>query len=96
MSQPKIKAIKSFNDGRIKIGLTMDCGYHYPTAKIDAKVEITTLEARALATEILALADADDAKIAKKQEADARPQKWRHREVAAGRRVVLSAGAFFK
>jgi hypothetical protein len=96
VSQPKIKALKSFTNGRIKLGLMMDCGYHYPTAKIDAKVEITTLEARSLATEILALADADDAKIAKKQEADARRQKWRDREVAAWRRVVLSAGAFFK
>jgi len=90
MSKTKVKAIKSFSDGRIKLGIVMDCGYHYPSAKIDAKIEITTQEARALAAEILALADADDAKTAKKQEAEARRKKWRDREVAAGRRIVVS------
>jgi hypothetical protein len=52
---------------------------------------LTIEDARQLAASIIAAADAADAKLNKKKSESARKAKWRAREIAAGRMVVMTA-----
>lgn len=87
---PPVIAKKSFRDGHVALGITLKApGWPGDSVQVNASTELTTDEARELAQAILTLADEADAKVERKAAAEARRQKWRDREVAAGRRVTL-------
>ena len=63
---------------------------------LKGRADISTADARILAASLIAIADEADAKVAKAQAAEARRQKWRDREVAAGRIKIMSVEKFFR
>lgn len=62
--------------------------------KVAFSVSISTAEARELAAALVAQADVADADADKKEAAKARREKWREREIAAGRMVSISLADF--
>jgi hypothetical protein len=89
MAAPVV-AKKSFRDGRVALAITLKArGWGNDEAKISGSTELTTAQARALAQELIARADEADAKVTKKAEAQNRRRKWRDREIAAGRMVMI-------
>jgi hypothetical protein len=62
------------------------------SVKVEAKVSVSTEKARQIAAELISLAVEIDAKIAKEKAAEERRQKWREREIAAGRMKSMSFG----
>lgn len=92
-----VVAKKSYKSGHIGIGFALKCSdWHGGSIKIEASADITCEQARALAKAIIEQADAADAKVRAKAAAEERRQKWRDREIAAGRMRVMSAGEFFR
>lgn len=83
---------KSYRDGYVGLRFLVKdrC------VRIDGGSDLSTTEARELATALIQEADRADAKVASKKASDERRQKWRDREIAAGRRKVIGAGEFFQ
>ena len=97
MSNNPLTVKRSFSGGRVGIGVRLQSrGWPGDSVTVAGSVDISTATAREIAALLIAAADAEDAKIAKKNAADARRKAWRDREVAAGRLVVMSAREFFK
>lgn len=91
-----VVAKRSYKAGHVAVAVAVSVrGYSYDSAKVDVGTNLTTAQARALAQSLVALADAADAKIAAQATAEARRQKWRDREVAAGRIIEMNAKEFF-
>lgn len=83
---------KSNSIDHIAISIRLACrDWRSGHAKIEAGTAITTEHARDLARELIALADSADARKAAKATSEARRRKWRDREIAAGRMIVLGA-----
>ena len=90
MVNDPITVRKSLPDGRISLSMRLKAsGWSGVSVKIDGNVVLTTAQARMLARELIAAADHADAKVAAKAAAEQRRQKWREREVASGRMVIL-------
>ena len=93
MPKDAITTKKSFRDGHVAIRIVLKAsGYIGDSASVTGDTELTTTQARALALELTVLADAADAKVQAKAEAEERREKYRAREIAAGRMVVMEWG----
>jgi hypothetical protein len=92
MSDKPITAKKAFESGFVSVQIDLNVRHFGDTAKIKAGTYISTASARELAADLIRLADEADAKIANKKAAEERRQKWREREIAAGRLKVISWG----
>lgn len=89
MSDPVV-AKKSYHAGQVGVSMRLSCGsWSSGHVKVEASADITTEQARFLAQTLTVLADAADAKVAAKPTSEDRRKKWRDREIAAGRMVVL-------
>lgn len=66
--------------------------YERAAKRLGIRIKIGPPMARALVEE----ADRADAKVAAKKASEDRRQKWRDREVAAGRLKIFGAGEFFQ
>lgn len=95
--KPPLIPKKSYKDGSVSISISLKCrAWHTgnSSAKIEASTEITTVQARELASALIEQADKADAKVAAKIKHEENRKKWRDREVASGRRIVMKG--FFK
>lgn len=82
---------KSYKDGHVGLRFSVKAsGWHGDSIRIDGGSDLSTAEARTLAADLIKEADRADAKVAAKKASDERRQKWRDREVAAGRMKVVS------
>lgn len=88
----KFTAKKSYRDGHVALRFSLKANY----IKIDGGSDLSTAQARDLARALVEEADRTDAKVAAKKAAEERRQKWRDREVAAGRIKIMGAGEFFQ
>lgn len=81
---------KSYRDGHVGLRFSVKArGWHGDSIKIDGGSDLSTAEARDLAKALIEEADRADAKVAAKAASDARRQKYREREIAAGRMKVI-------
>ena len=86
---------KACKDGCIGISVTLKAsGWGADRVKVDGGTDLTTAQARELARALVEAADQEDAKLARKTASEERGQKWRDREVAAGRLKIISAQEF--
>lgn len=82
---------KSYKDGHVGLRFSVKAsGWHGDSIKINGGSDLSTAEARGLAKALIEEADKADAKVAAKKESDERRQKYRDREIAAGRMKVIS------
>lgn len=87
-----ITAVRSHHKGHVGVGIQLRCsGWNTASATIKASTDLTTEQARALAQSLIQLADLADAKVAAEAARQARRQKWRQREIAAGRMIVMGS-----
>lgn len=85
-------AKKSFKEGCVAVAITLKAiGWGNDSARISASTELTTVQARALAQQLIALAEAAEARIERKEAKKASRKKWREREIAAGRMIVMES-----
>ncbi len=81
---------KSYKDGHVGLRFALKAKDWYgDSIKIDGGSDISTAEARELARALIEEADRADAKVAAKNASNERRQKWRDREVAAGRMKII-------
>ena len=91
MPAPAFEATKSFRDGCVNLRATLRAsGCGRSSIKIQASDDLTTMDARLLAADLIQLADLADAKVAKKAAEEDRRQKYREREISAGRMTFVS------
>lgn len=82
---------KSYRDGNVGLSFSVKAsGWHGASIRIDGSTDLSTAEARGLAEALIKEADRADAKVEAKKASDERRQKWREREIAAGRMKVMS------
>ena len=82
---------KSYKDGHVGLRFSVKAsGWHGDSIKIDGGSDLSTAEARDLAKALIEEADRADKKVADKKASDERRQKYRDREIAAGRMKVIS------
>lgn len=87
---PALAAKSSYREGHVAVGITLRASsWPGDRTRITASTDLTTEEARALAGSLMRLADAEDAKIAKRAASAERRKAWRRREIASGRMVML-------
>lgn len=93
MAKTPFTVTKGDRDGRVGIRCALRGSGAYSQADIQmqATTSLTTTEARELAAALIQQADAEDAKLLKKEQAEERRRKWHNREIAAGRMKVFSA-----
>jgi hypothetical protein len=77
---------KSYRDGCVAVRFSVRGG----NVRIDGGSDLSTADARKLAAAIIAEADRADAKVAARKASEERRQKWRDKEIAAGRMKVIS------
>lgn len=82
----KFSVKRSYRDGHVALRFSVRGGY----VKIDGGSDLNIADARKLAAALIAESDRADAKIAAKKASDERRQKWRDREIAAGRMKVIT------
>ena len=82
-------AKKSYSDGHVAVSVTLKASGWGDRVQVTGGADMTTEQARVLAQALVALADEADAKVARKAAEKERRQKWRDREIAAGRMVVF-------
>lgn len=87
MKAQKLSVKKSYKDGCIALRFSVKGGY---SLKVEGSADLATAEARDLANAMIEECDRVDARIAAKNAAEERRQKWREREIAAGRLNVMS------
>ena len=85
MSDNPLTVKKSFRGACVGISVRLQSrDWRGNSLTVTGGADISTATAREIAALLIAAADAEDAKIAKKNAADARRKAWRDREVAAG------------
>ena len=87
-----LTAIRSYHAKCVAVRVHLRPGY----ARIDATTNLTTDEARMFAKRLVELADLEDAAQAKKDASEERRKRWREREIAAGRMIVMDPQEFFR
>jgi len=95
MAKNTFTVSKSFHDGKVSITAVVSANDYGPSIKVQCRAHVSTKEARELAAELIAKADAEDAKQEKRRTAKERRDKWRDREIAAGKMQVFSAPDVF-
>lgn len=87
-----VTAVRSYHKGCVAVGIRLKCsGWNTDSATIKASTDLTIEQARELAQSLIQLADLAEAKIAAEAASVARRKKWRDREIAAGRMVLLGS-----
>lgn len=87
---PRVVAKKSYKEGHVAIRVTLKSGgWRGDAVKVEGGTDMPVNQARELARSIIELCDQADAKSAAKAASDERRRKYREREIAAGRMVVL-------
>jgi hypothetical protein len=84
---------KSYKDGHVSVGVRLKSrGWHtgHASIRLEGSADITSAQARELATALTLCADKADAKVAAKRKHEENRKKWREREVAAGRMIVMN------
>lgn len=82
---------KSFRDGHVGLRFSVKAsGWHGDNIRIDGGADLSTIDARSLAAALISEADRADAKVATKKASTERRQKWREREIAAGRLKIVT------
>lgn len=82
---------KSYKDGHVGLRFSLKAsGWHGDSIRIEGGADLSTAAARALAVALVEEADRVDAKVRAKVASDDRRQKYRDREIAAGRMKVIS------
>lgn len=76
---------KSYRDGHVGLRFSVKLN----SVKIDGWSDLSTTNARDLAKALIEEADRADAKVADKKASDERRQKYRDREIAAGRMKII-------
>src|SRR5688500_10240970 len=88
-----VTAKKSFRDGHVALGIALKArDWDSDSIRINASTDLTVGQARALARTLVLFADEAEAKVKRKAAKEASRRKWREREIAAGR-MVLMGGA---
>ena len=87
---------RSYKDSHVAVRVSMRAGYHGDSARIDGATDISAAQARELATALTQEADRAEARAAAKKASEDRRQKWREREIAAGRLKVFGASELFQ
>ncbi len=90
--KPAVVAKKGYKDGIVGLAISLRCHGYGDGARIDGSTDLSIQQARELAAALISHADAAEAAIAKKAAQEDRRQKWRDREVAAGRMQIISFG----
>lgn len=91
----KLSVKRSYTKGSVKLCMSLSAhGLHLDSIKADASCDLSSADARALAAALIAEADRVDAKAAKDKAQEDRREKWRQREIAAGRMVSMSPAEF--
>lgn len=89
----KFSIKKSYREGHVGLRFSVKAsGRDGDSIRIEGGADLSTAAARDLARALIKEADRADAKVAAKKASDERRQKWRDREVAAGRIKVMSLG----
>lgn len=81
-----------YKDGHVSVSVHLKSrGWHTgdATIKMEGKTAITSLQARQLANDLVQCADEADAKVAKKAKHEENRKKYREREIAVGRMIVM-------
>ena len=93
----KFSIKKSYMDGHVGLRFSVKArGRHSDTIKIDGGSDLSTAAARDLAKALMEEAERADAKVAAKAASDMRRQKYREREIAAGRMKIISLDEMFR
>lgn len=79
---------KSYRDGHVGLRFSMKSN----SVRIDGGSDLSSAAARDLARALIEEADLADARVATKKASEDRRQKWREREIAAGRLRVIAMG----
>lgn len=87
---------KSYKAGHVSVRIALKAhSYRADTIKIEGQTDLSSTDAREIATALIEEADRADARVAAKAASDERRQKWRDREIAAGRIKIISPTDFF-
>lgn len=89
-----IVAKASYKDGHVTLNVQLRCNGYGDSARITGSTSLTSAQARELARSLIEIADKADGKVASKAAAEVRRQKWRDREIAAGRMRVITTREF--
>lgn len=85
-----ITAVKAYKGGHVRIKMSLNVSDRYESVKVEGATELSTADVRKLVADLIVLADAADAAIAKKIAVEARRAAYHDREIAAGRMKVFS------
>jgi electron transfer flavoprotein alpha/beta subunit len=93
MGEPAIAAKKSYAERSVEIAVKLKGqGWgHGDRVQVAGSTNLTTEQARALAAQIVAVADEADARADKRAAAEDRRRKWRNRQIASGKIQVWGA-----
>lgn len=87
---PAFTITKSYRDGSVGVRVALKArDWNGASVSVQGSADILTNVARSLAAELILAADQADAKIAKKFAEQVRREKWRIREINAGKIKVL-------
>lgn len=87
----KFNITKSYKDGHVGLRFSLKArAWSGDSIRIDGGSDLSTDQARDMAKALIEQADRADASVAKKRAAEERRQKWRDREIAAGRLKIVS------
>lgn len=90
-----IIAKKSYSAGKVSVSVSLKAsGYNGDRIQVVGSTNITSDQARELAMALMALADATDAKVEAKTKHEENSRKYREREIAAGRLIVMKGSPF--
>ena len=85
-----ITAKKSYRTGYVSVCINMKVsGYGSGRVKFEAHEDLTCDQARTLALSLNELAEKAEAKVVANKEHEERRKKYREREIAAGRTIVM-------
>lgn len=85
-----ITAKKSCRDGHVSVRVILSArGFDSGSVRVEGGTDLSTAQARELAKALLDAADRADEKVSVKAASDKRRRKYREREIAAGRMVVM-------
>jgi hypothetical protein len=94
-NSPPFTVTKSNKAGHIGLRVAMRAGgWTGASIAVQASANLSTTDARELAAALIRQADAEDAKVEKKQAHEVRRRKWKDREIAAGRIRILTPREF--
>ncbi len=88
--QLPIIAKKSYKDGHVSVAVKLKArGWNSDTIKTEGSTDITSAQARELGLALMQCADQADAKVDAKAKKEEGRRKYREREIAAGRMIVM-------